>query len=340
MLDAEAIKREADVVGLASRDTALAKVAETGGGEWAGPCPFCGGDDRFRVQNQAPPGKKPQGSRWMCRHCSPKWGDVIGYVMRRDKVDFQEALRVLAPNGSSQHGKKAQPQQEVDRATWADAALQFLGQCQPLLWGEEGEGARAYLHWRGLDDDTLKLWMIGYNPSTGYGVPEQWGLHPDAKIKIPKGIVIPCQDAAGMHYIKIRQQNGDPKYHILRGGQGWIYGAQTYRDTTTAFLFEGEFDVMLAYQTGFTGVGYAGIPASQNITTTYQPFFESIIDVIVAYDNDEPGQEAADKLCKMPHFHKAELFPYGKDLTEFAQMGGDVFEWLYRQVGRLGGETE
>jgi DNA primase len=260
--------------------------------------------------------------------------------MRRNNVEFIEALSILAPSGDHLFVEKSHSPHEVVRAKWADAALQFVEQCQPQLWGDEGKGARAYLHWRGLNDDTLKLWAIGYNPSNGYGVPEQWGLHPDTRIKIPKGIVIPCQDAAGMHYIKIRQQKGDPKYHILKGGQGWIYGGQTYRDATTAFLFEGEFDVMLAFQTGFTGVGYASLPASQKVTKAYQPFFESIIDVIVAYDNDEPGQKAADRLCRMPHFHKAESFPYGKDLTEFAQMEGDVLEWLYRQVELLGGENE
>ena len=27
----------------------IKRVANTNGGEWAGPCPFCGGEDRFRV---------------------------------------------------------------------------------------------------------------------------------------------------------------------------------------------------------------------------------------------------------------------------------------------------
>ena len=61
-------------------------------------------------------------------------------------------------------------------------------------------------------------------------------------------------------------------------------------------------------------------------------FFESIIDVIVAYDSDDPGCKAARKLCRMRHFHKAEPYPMGKDLTEYHQSGGDVFEWLYQQV--------
>jgi DNA primase len=274
----------------------------------------------------------------MCRQCSPKWGDVIGYIMKRDSVEFQEALNILSPNGDPPQKKKTNTPQEVDRHKWVDAAFQFLEQCQPLLWSEEGKGALAYLHWRGLNDDTLKQWALGYNPTEGYGSPEQWGLPSESRIKIPRGIVIPCQDAAGLHYIKIRQKEGNPKYHILKGGRGWLFGAPTYQDVTTAFLFEGEFDVMLAYQTGFIGVGYASLPANQSVSTDYQPFFESIIDVIVAYDNDQTGQLAADKLCKMPHFHKAEPFPQGKDLTEYGQTGGDVFEWLYQQVKLLSGK--
>ena len=39
----------------------LKRVASTGGGEFAGPCPFCGGHDRFRVQ--------PANNIWLCRYC-------------------------------------------------------------------------------------------------------------------------------------------------------------------------------------------------------------------------------------------------------------------------------
>ncbi|MBV9711108.1 MAG: hypothetical protein JO011_09365, partial [Ktedonobacteraceae bacterium] len=34
---------------LISQNTSLRRVASTHGGEYAGPCPFCGGTDRFRV---------------------------------------------------------------------------------------------------------------------------------------------------------------------------------------------------------------------------------------------------------------------------------------------------
>jgi DNA primase len=68
------------------RDTKLKKAASTNGGEWAGPCPFCGGRDRFRVWPQ-PAGGKP---RFWCRQCECS-GDAIDYVMHRDNVSFHAA---------------------------------------------------------------------------------------------------------------------------------------------------------------------------------------------------------------------------------------------------------
>ena len=55
----------------------LRRVASTGGGE-LGPCPFCGGFDRFSVQPN-----HPEGGRWYCRQCGEnKWHDTIDFVMR------------------------------------------------------------------------------------------------------------------------------------------------------------------------------------------------------------------------------------------------------------------
>lgn len=59
------------------RDTQLRKIAVTHGGEWAGPCPFCGGKDRFHVQ--------PGENRWLCRGCTGgKWQNPVAYYIRRD----------------------------------------------------------------------------------------------------------------------------------------------------------------------------------------------------------------------------------------------------------------
>ncbi|MBC8076102.1 MAG: hypothetical protein H7Y32_08520, partial [Chloroflexales bacterium] len=78
-------------------DTNLRWVARTAGDEYAGPCPFCGGTDRFRVQ----PNAEGRG-RWWCRQCGDgeRWRDVIDYVRQRHHLSSRDAcdyLRIDAP---------------------------------------------------------------------------------------------------------------------------------------------------------------------------------------------------------------------------------------------------
>ena len=62
-----------DLLFLVSRYTLLHKEALTNGGEYAGPCPKCGGNDRFRVQPN-----NPGGGIWFCRKCTGEvWKDAI-----------------------------------------------------------------------------------------------------------------------------------------------------------------------------------------------------------------------------------------------------------------------
>jgi DNA primase len=91
-MDVELVKSNIDLLQLASCDTPLKKVSSSGGGEWAGPCPMCGGKDRFRIQPN-----RPGGGKWYCRGCGEgHWHDAFDYIARRDGLDFQAALSSLA----------------------------------------------------------------------------------------------------------------------------------------------------------------------------------------------------------------------------------------------------
>jgi len=85
------LKERVDVVAyLAASGHKLRRVGRDGRGrtEHAGPCPLCGGRDRFRAWGQ------PQ-SRYWCRQCDAR-GDVIQLVQQVDGIDFAGAVRVLA----------------------------------------------------------------------------------------------------------------------------------------------------------------------------------------------------------------------------------------------------
>lgn len=88
-----------DLLSLIRADVRLKKVAATHGGEWAGPCPFCGGAekraaDRFRVW--------PAEGRFWCRRCR-RSGDAIDYVRERHGLGFGAALDRLGLEGCLHH---------------------------------------------------------------------------------------------------------------------------------------------------------------------------------------------------------------------------------------------
>lgn len=78
--------------------TTLKKVANTSGSEYAGPCPWCGGKDRFRAWLKE--------GRYWCRQCNRK-GDAIQFLMDFCGLNFRDACRAVGreilPRGSPEY---------------------------------------------------------------------------------------------------------------------------------------------------------------------------------------------------------------------------------------------
>ncbi len=87
------LRQTVDLYHLAAKDTNLKR---TGSNWYAGPCPFCGGKDRFVLKRTG------DGWRWLCRHCTDgKYLDAVDYIQRRENLDFKEAVRRLGGEVSS-----------------------------------------------------------------------------------------------------------------------------------------------------------------------------------------------------------------------------------------------
>jgi hypothetical protein len=101
--------------------TELRYVARTRGGEYAGPCPFCGGEDRFRVW---PESDRPG---WWCRRCN-RSGDAIQFLRDYHHLPFHQArdlaeggLFPFTPAGHHRRGRGPQRQATTSRpGTGAD----------------------------------------------------------------------------------------------------------------------------------------------------------------------------------------------------------------------------
>jgi phage/plasmid primase-like uncharacterized protein len=140
-LDPDAIVR-ARSVGV---DSVLAKAGiqlRRQGRELIGPCPRCGGNDRFQVH--------PAKGLFFCRQCNPRGGDVIALAMHIHGFGFADALEMLTGARLAQNRRKpaqtCAPRQERDDAEKLAYADAIWRQAVPIA-GTPGE---AYLRDRGI----------------------------------------------------------------------------------------------------------------------------------------------------------------------------------------------
>jgi DNA primase len=110
---------------------------------------------------------QPERGVWWCRGCSgERWGDAIGYVQKRDGLSFIEACRQLGASPSELGETVARrrapaPGEELEPSpTWRQAGLVFVERSEAAR-SEAGADARAYLHGRGLQAETLRHWRVG-----------------------------------------------------------------------------------------------------------------------------------------------------------------------------------
>ena len=181
-----AAKRADAVSFIASRGYKLVKQGQ----EWVGPCPRCGGRDRFSIN--------PRRGVFNCRGCGVG-GDFIEMVMHIDGCGFNAACKALTGRDRPAKGEKPKApaqHQKDDRPVVAPepAPAPKTVSCAPRLslnhhavWNEgqpiEGTHAAAYLEARGLNVSPSWTFDLRFAPKLEY-----WGYtDPDAKEQIALG---------------------------------------------------------------------------------------------------------------------------------------------------------
>ncbi|MDD4271909.1 MAG: DNA primase [Patescibacteria group bacterium] len=107
----------------------------------------------------------PEKQIWHCFGCG-KGGDIFSFVMEIEGLSFVETLRLLAKKAGVVL-KKADPALTSKRNTLLDILeLSAKYYHKVLTASPAAEGARAYLRERGLTDETIEKWQIGYSPDT------------------------------------------------------------------------------------------------------------------------------------------------------------------------------
>jgi DNA primase len=324
VVDASTLRLRVDLLTLIGSDTPLRRVAATAGGEYAGPCPFCGGRDRLRVQ--------PERGLWWCRRCSDRWQDAIAYVMQRDGLTFPNACQALEDNPTDRPlqrldgaVRRLQHEEPEPTAAWRAAAMVLVERCQATLWSESGERGRTWLQQRGLTDQTLRRWQIGYSAAA----------QEIAGLRVDRGIVIPWLAGGRLWHVNVRRARGAPKYRAVAGGHPFLFGVDTLRDHGAAVLTEGEFDTMLLDQEAGDLIGVATLGGcSRRLGPRAMRALLPLQRILVALDLDDAGEQGARGLLHLSARMRRVRVPIGIDLTESHQRGCSLRDWIAFNLAR------
>lgn len=125
--------------------------------EYSGPCPKCGGDDRFHVSADG----------WFfCRQCHEDRGDSIEFVRWVDGLTFEQAVQRLTGQGvvvRSIVQSSVKHRSSMQTAGWAHTAEARLKAAQTALLDQvAGQPGREYLTRRGLLPVTWEAFNLGF----------------------------------------------------------------------------------------------------------------------------------------------------------------------------------
>ncbi len=289
----------------------------------------------------------PESGTWHCFGACATGGDIFAFVMRRENMDFSEALRFLAHRAGVELAPRSEAQQAEDkrlerlREINAAAATYYH---HLLLASGRGEEARTYLEKRAVERQTMERFQLGYAPPDW----QELGHHLLSKGYQPEdvrdaGLIIEKED--GSWYDRFRQRlmipirdrrglvigfggrildEGEPKYlnspqtPLFDKGRtlfGIDLAKGAMRAENTAVVVEGYMDVIQAHQHGLTNVvASMGTALTEAQIKLLKRFAARIV---LALDADAAGQKATQRgldLSRQITLH--EVVKIGPVLTE------------------------
>ena len=350
----EEVRMKNDIVDVVSQYVKLTRRGST----YFGLCPF---------HNEKTPSFSvtPSKQMYYCFGCGAG-GNVFNFVMEYENYTFGEALQHLADRAGVQLPKieysREARQKAEERAALLEinklAARYFYYQ----LRRESGKTAYAYLTGRGLSEETIKKFGLGYSDKFSddlykflksknysdmllrdsglFNVDERHGMYD----KFWNRVIFPIMDVNNRVIGFGGRVMGDGKPKYLNSPETKIfdksrnlYGLNVARTTRKNYLIlcEGYMDVISMHQAGFTNaVASLGTALTSGHASLLKRYTQ---EVLLLYDSDDAGVRAA--LRAIPILREAgvtsrvvNLRPH-KDPDEFIKaLGGEEFEKRLEQA--------
>lgn len=312
------ILQAVDLVELISQTVALKRR----GKDFIGLCPF--------HQEKTPSFHvSPSRQSFYCFGCKAS-GTAFDFVMRRDRVEFKEALEILARQAGIELPQFSGPKQDKgQRQALLDAHSEACRFFEKLLYTPQGEAARQYLKERGFTGESLIRFRVGL-------AADAW----DALLKGPVGRKFSPEILALAGLVKSRER-GDGHYDTFRNrimfpirneaGQIIAFGGrvipgstdpakylnspetplfnksrsifgldlarQRIVETRTVAVVEGYTDVVMAHQFGASNVvSVLGTAMTEQHVAILRRFADKIV---LLFDADSAGDAAVDRVLQL-----------------------------------------
>jgi DNA primase len=259
----------------------------------------------------------PERQSWRCFGACATGGDVFSFVMRANGVDFPGAMKELAQRaGVSLPERRAQERVGSPIFDLNQRALRFF---QQSLEAERGALARTYLSQRGVGDEAIARFGLGYSPITGSELMDQLlaigfdqeilsraGLITTGEngpprdmfrgrlmfpIRNPEGQIVGfggrAMDGSMPKYLNTAQTPVFDKSHIL---YALDLAKLAVSNSGEVVVVEGYMDVIAAHEHGFENVvASMGTALTEHQVSLLQHYARSFV---LALDPDIAGQEA------------------------------------------------
>jgi DNA primase len=158
----ETLKQQADIVRIVGD---YVKLKKAGAQNFSGLCPF-------HAEKTASFSVHATRQFYHCFGCGES-GDVFAFIQKVENITFPEAVRLLAqklgvPMPKVTFSSPAEARDAHLRMALLDVHVRATAFFQDCLRRPEGANAREYLKGRGLDNETIARFRIGYAPDSGF----------------------------------------------------------------------------------------------------------------------------------------------------------------------------
>jgi 5S rRNA maturation endonuclease (ribonuclease M5) len=185
-------------------------------------------------------------------------------------------------------------------------STELVHQCHSQL----PERLRTYLNDRGINDDIINSYKLGYGVFYGKNY-----------------ITIPVSDEEGYQFFKLRQdpQDGNEKITYPSGKQAQLYGMYA-PDEEDLIICEGELDALALISQGFFALS-----STHGANTFKEEWVDKDIQsagkVFVCFDNDEAGEKGSSRVLMILDTNKVKEI-YDVKLPDVVGEAGDITDYL------------